>query len=58
MLKLKVNPLIALPYTPTKRVDKLTIQLLSISIRTSYSFYKLALNFLPPLILSLYIIRF
>lgn len=45
MLKLKVNPLIALPYTSTKRVDKLTIQPLSISIRTSSSFYKLALNF-------------
>ena len=45
MLKLKVNPLIALPYTSTKRVDKLAIQPLSISIRTSSSCYKLALNF-------------
>lgn len=45
MLKLKVNPLIAIPYTPTKRAAKLTIQPLSTSIRTSYSFYKLTLNF-------------
>lgn len=45
MLKLKVHPLIALPYTSTKRVDKLAIQPLSISIRTSSSSYKLALNF-------------
>lgn len=45
MLKLKVNPLIALPYTSTKRVDKLAIQPLSISISTSSSFYKLALKF-------------
>lgn len=45
MLKLKVNSLIALPYTSTKRVDKLAIQPLSISIRTSSSCYKLALNF-------------
>ena len=45
MLKLKVNSLIALPYTPTKRLDKLAIQPLSIRIRTSSSFYKLALNF-------------
>lgn len=45
MLKLKVNPLIALPYTSTKRVDKLAIQPLSISISTSSSFYKLALIF-------------
>ena len=44
MLKLKVNPLIALPYTSTKRVDKLTIQPLSISIRTSSSFYKLVMR--------------
>lgn len=45
MLKLTASPLIALPYTSTKRVDKLAIQPLSISIRTSSSFYKLALNF-------------
>ena len=45
MLKLKVNSLIALPYTSTKRLDKLAIQPLSIRIRTSYSFYKQALNF-------------
>ena len=45
MLKLKVNSLIALPYTSTKRVDKLAIQSLSIRIRTSSSFYKQALNF-------------
>ena len=45
MLKLKVNPLIAIPYTPTKRLDKLTIQPPSISIRTSSSCYKLAFKF-------------
>ena len=45
MLKLKVNPLIALPYTSTKRVDKLRVQPLSISIRTFSSFYNLALKF-------------